>query len=126
LEDYPYSSYHHFLTQELPECLANAWIVKMTQGDRETIKDLLTAPVDTKELTEMTKASSLIEAPAQKNSPDIKKLEKMLRGFSGIEERNKQIVKAYEQGYSQHMIAKVLGISQPAVHGVIKREGGCV
>jgi len=32
-----------------------------------------------------------------------------------------QIVKTYEQGYSQHRIAKVLGLSQPAVCGVIKR-----
>jgi predicted transcriptional regulator len=39
-----------------------------------------------------------------------------------IQERNKQILKAYTQGYSQHMIAKVMGISQPAVSGVIKRS----
>jgi len=37
-------------------------------------------------------------------------------------ERNKQILKAYKQGYSQHMIAKVLGISQPAVNGIIRRS----
>ncbi|QOR62412.1 helix-turn-helix domain-containing protein [Sulfurovum sp. ST-21] len=39
-----------------------------------------------------------------------------------IKERNKQMVKAYKQGYSQHMIAKVLGISQQAVGGVVKRS----
>ncbi len=33
-----------------------------------------------------------------------------------------QILKAIEKGYSQHGIAKVLGISQPAVHGVLKRS----
>jgi len=27
-----------------------------------------------------------------------------------------------EGGYSQHMIAKVLGISQPAVNGIIRRS----
>jgi len=36
------------------------------------------------------------------------------------------MVKAYEQGYSQHMIAKVLGVSQQAVFGVIKRSRKCV
>ncbi len=41
-------------------------------------------------------------------------------------ERNKQIVKAYEKGYSQHTIAKVVGISQQAVYGVIKRYRGKV
>jgi len=37
-------------------------------------------------------------------------------------ERNSKIVKAYAQGYSQHTIAKVLGLSQPVVFGVIKRS----
>ena len=37
-------------------------------------------------------------------------------------DRNSKIVKAYKEGYSQHMIAKVLGISQPAVFGIIKRS----
>ena len=36
--------------------------------------------------------------------------------------RNKQILKAYKEGYSQHMIAKVLDILQPAIYGVIKRN----
>lgn len=40
--------------------------------------------------------------------------------------RNKQILKAYKEGYSQHMIAKVLDISQPAIYGVIKRNKQCV
>ncbi|WP_295421896.1 helix-turn-helix domain-containing protein [Sulfurovum sp.] len=39
-----------------------------------------------------------------------------------LKERNATILKAYEKGYAQHMIAKVLGISQPAVYGVIKRS----
>ena len=45
------------------------------------------------------------------------KLTKMLTNAKEIQARNKQIIKAYEQGYSQHMIAKVLGISQPAAWG---------
>jgi predicted XRE-type DNA-binding protein len=39
-----------------------------------------------------------------------------------IKERNSKIVKAYKNGYSQHMIAKVLGISQPAVSGIVRRS----
>ncbi|WP_457607437.1 helix-turn-helix domain-containing protein [Nitratifractor sp.] len=38
-------------------------------------------------------------------------------------ERNKRIVEAYEEGYSQHRIAKVLGLAQPTVYGIIKRNG---
>ena len=64
------------------------------------------------------------EAPNSDKKPDEEKLKKMLLKVNDIEERNKQILKAYEQGYSQHMIAKVLGISQPAVHGVLKRDRG--
>jgi len=65
----------------------------------------------------------LIEAHNVDKKPDIKKLKKMLLPAKNIKERNKQIVKAYAQGYSQHMITKVLGLSQPAVYGVIKRSG---
>jgi len=46
----------------------------------------------------------------------------MLTYTKDLQERNTKIVKAYEQGYSQHMIAKVLGLSQPAIYGVIKRS----
>ena len=46
----------------------------------------------------------------------------MLLDNKDTKERNKQIVKAYEKGYYQHMIAKVLGVSQQAVFGVIKRN----
>jgi DNA-binding NarL/FixJ family response regulator len=70
-----------------------------------------------------TLKSSLIETTTQKRDPDIYKPKKMPNGYGNIRERNASIVKAYEQGYSRHMIAKVLGISQPAVHGVVKRSG---
>jgi len=65
---------------------------------------------------------SVVPISGQNKKPDIKKLTKMFEKIEDIKKRNKQIVKAYEQGYSQHMIAKVLGISQPAVNGVIRRS----
>ena len=45
----------------------------------------------------------------------------MLLDNKDIKERNKQIVKAYEKGYSQHMIAKVLELNQATVQRIIKR-----
>ena len=51
------------------------------------------------------------ETPNSDKKPDGEKLKKMLLKVNDIEERSKQILKAYEQGYSQYMIAKVLGIS---------------
>ena len=122
LEEYPYSSYHYFLKEEIPECLKNAWIVQNHGSDSEAIQAMLNSDVDTSILQELKKASSLIEAPNIDKKPDIEKLIKMLSDSKDIKARNKQIIKAYEQGYSQHMIAKVLGISQPAVYGVIKRS----
>jgi DNA-binding NarL/FixJ family response regulator len=82
---------------------------------------MIESSVDMDTLQELKKASALVEAPNIQKKPDIKKLEKMLSDHKDIQERNRQILKAYSQGYSQHIIAKVLGISQPAVSGVIKR-----
>ncbi len=90
--------------------------------DTEEIKAFLNADVDTSQLQELKSASSLVEAPNSNKKPDEKKLKKMLEKAKDTKERNTQILKAYKQGYSQHMIAKVLGISQPAVFGVIKRS----
>jgi len=122
LETYPYSSYHYFLKKEIRECLQNAWIVQHHGSDHEAIQVMLNSSLDSSVLQELKKASSLIEAPNIDKKPDIKKLTKMLLDTKDLEERNAKIVKAYEEGYSQHMIAKVLGLSQPAIHGVIKRS----
>jgi len=45
-----------------------------------------------------------------------------IKDITDIKQRNKVILQAIEQGYSQHMIAKVLGISQQVVYGVVKRS----
>ncbi|MEA3492323.1 MAG: helix-turn-helix domain-containing protein [Campylobacterota bacterium] len=92
------------------------------RGDHQAIETMLNSAVDISVFQELKKASSLIEAPNIDKKPDIEKLTKMLRDTKNLQERNSKIVKAYEQGYSQHMIAKVLGLSQPAVFGVIKRS----
>jgi len=124
LEEYPYSSYHYFLNyKEIPECLKSAWIVENFKEDKEAIEAFLSNPVDTGQLQELKKASSLVEAPNIDNIPKEEKLEELFQNITDIKERNKQILIAIEKGYSQHMIAKVLGISQPAVYGVVKRSG---
>lgn len=121
LEAYPYSSYHHFLEKQIPECLQNAWIVKNYQGDTEAIKAFIESDVDTAQLQEMKKASSLVEAPDVGNKPNIKTLKKRFKKPQETKKRNTAICKAYKDGYSQHMIAKVLGLAQSTVNGIIKR-----
>jgi len=54
--------------------------------------------------------------------PDILKLTKMLTHTKNIQIGNKQSLKAHKEGSSQHRVAKVLDISQPAIYGVIKRN----
>ena len=78
--------------------------------------------INTEQLSEMKKASSLVDAPNSDKKSDIKKLQKMFENKKELQKRNKTILKAYEKGYSQHMITKVLGVSQPAVSGTIKRS----
>ena len=123
LAEYPYSSYHYFLdSKNIPECLQNAWVVQNHKEDKEAIKAFLTTPVDTAQLQELKTASSLVEAPNSDNKPKIKELKKLFQNITDIKERNKIILQAIEKGYSQHSIAKVLGVSQQAVFGVIKRS----
>ena len=123
IKEYPYSSYHYFLNyKEIPECLKESWIVENYKEDAEAIEAFLTNPVDGSQLQELRKASSLVEAPNIDKRLDMQKLVKMFENIRDIKERNKQIIEAIKQGYSQHRVAKVLGISQPAVYGVIKRN----
>ena len=122
LSDYPYSSYHHFLKNKIPECLQNSWIVQNHGRDREAIEVMLNSTVDTSILEEIKKASSLIAASNNDKKLDKEKLTKMFTGITNMQERNRQVIKAYKEGYSQYKIAKVLDISQPAVNGVIKRS----
>jgi len=123
LAEYPYSSYHYFLDYEnIPECLQNAWIVQKHKEDKEAIEAFLTAPVDRQQLQELKTASSLVEAPNVDNKPKEEDLIMLFETIANKKDRNALILKAYEQDYSQHMIAKVLGVSQQAVFGVIKRS----
>ena len=89
--------------------------------DKEAIKAFLNSSVDSGELAEMKKASALVEAPNIDKKPDMKKLKKLFDKIETTQSRNVLIVKSYENGYSQHMIAKVLGLNQATVQRIIKR-----
>jgi len=122
LEEYLYSSYHYFLDyNNVPECLQNAWTVQNHKDDKEAIEAFLTSPVDRQQLQELKTASSLLSAPNVDNKPKIEDLLIIFKDVDEIKERNIAIVKAYKKGYSQHMIAKVLGLNQATVQRIIKR-----
>ena len=105
----------------MPECLKDSWIAQHYKEDKKAIEAFLAQPIDTTQLQELKKASSLVEAPNIDTKPDIDQLKRMLDKTQETQERNKQIVQAYQQGYSQHMIAKVLGLNQATVQRIIKR-----
>ena len=122
LGEYPYSSYHYFLeSSTVPECLKKSWIVQNYKNDVDAIKAFLNASVDAGMLQELKKESTLVEAPNIERKPNEEMLKKLLSRVKSKKERNTEILKAYKQGYSQHMIAKVLGLAQPTVNGIIHR-----
>ena len=80
-----------------------------------------TSPIDYTQLQELKTASSLIEAPNIDKRPRVEDCQRLFENINDIKKRNKMIAKAYKQGYSQHMVAKVLGLNQATVQRIIKR-----
>ncbi len=85
------------------------------------IRAVMEHPADKDDLLELKKASSLAEAPMADSENCLKELEQILLKAKDKKERNEVIMQAYEKGLSQHRIAQILKISQPAVSGIIKR-----
>jgi len=124
IEEYPYGTAHYFLREEpLPICLNNSYIAQNYQEDKAAIEAFLNSPIDGSILQQLKKGASLLEAPNIDHEAKEEDLKILFRDVTEKRDRNSKIVKAYKEGYSQHMIAKVLGISQPAVFGIIKRSG---
>jgi DNA-directed RNA polymerase specialized sigma subunit len=92
------------------------------KDDKEAIKAFLNSIADSSQLQELKTASSLVEAPNIDKKPNEEKLRKILSIAKDIKERNRFIIEYYTQGYSQHLMAKILNISQSAIYGVIKRS----
>ncbi len=119
--EYPYQSAYYILNDlELPSCLENSWIVKNFSNKNE-IKSFLNSPPDKDTLKELKKASMLVEAAQKDNKLTIDKLQKFFSNIKNKKDRNIKIYQAYKNGYSQHMIAKFLGLSQPTISAIIKR-----
>ena len=124
IEEYPYGTAHYFLREEpLPICLNNSYIAQNYQEDKAAIEAFLNSPIDGSILQQLKKGASLLEAPNIDHEAKEEDLKILFRDVTEKRDRNSKIAKAYKEGYSQHMIAKVLGISQPAVFGIIKRGG---
>ncbi len=120
--EYPYQSAYYILNDlELPICLKNSWLVQ-NFSQKSEIKNFLNSSIDKDVLKELKSASMLVEAVQKSNKPNIEKLQKFFSKTKDRKDRNKKIVQAYKNGYSQHMIARTLGLSQPTVSAIIKRN----
>jgi len=124
VEDYPYSSAYHFLSNEPNALLHNSWIMTQFQNDKEAIREYLYSKIDREQLQELKTASSLVEASNIETKPDEKALIKHLSKAKDTKERNQRILQAYQQGYSQHLIAKVLELNQATINRIVKRTKG--
>jgi len=123
-EEYNYSTAHYFLREEkLPQCLKNSYIAQNYENDKEVIEAFLHSPIDGSVLQQLKKGASLLEAPNIDKRPKEEELKQLFENITDIKERNSRIVKAYKEGYSQHMMAKVLGLAQSTVSGIVKRYG---
>jgi len=122
LKSYPYSSYRYFLDMKnLSNCLQNSWIAQHYHGDIKAIEEFLNAPADITKIQELKTSSSLIETPNIEIEPNIDELLKLFKDIKDTKERNITILKAYQDGYSQHMIAKALQLNQSTINRIINR-----
>ncbi len=124
VEEYSYSTAHYFLNEEpIPICLKDSYMAQNYQNDKEAIEAFLYSPIDSSVLQQLKRGASLVEAPNIDKRPKEEDLKVMFENITDIKERNSKIVQAYKDGYSQHMMAKVLGLSQSTVSGIVKRYG---
>ena len=121
LRDYEFSSYNSFLGRGKPlRCLENSLIFNNYKTVQER-KEFFEREYDKDDLKIIAKTSNSIVAPLNKKELSLKKLYKLLENFETKIQRNKKIKDAIILGYSQSQIAKVLGLSQPAITSILKK-----
>lgn len=124
LGEYKYSSYCSFIEVTKPlACLRNSFIFENFSTIQERIDFFESAEYEHL-LDEIKKASNLVVTNVKEKKPDLKVLKKMFAKVANNDERNRQILKACNEGYSQHAIAECLQISQPQINRIIKKTRG--
>ena len=124
LSDYRYSSYLAFAEEAKPiECLKESFMFKEFR-DRQDRIGFFESPADERILEEIKKASNLVVTSVKDKKLDSKKLKGLFKNVKDTGDRNEKILKAYNEGYSQHAIAQCLQLSQPQINRVIKKLRG--
>ncbi len=121
LNDYPYSSYRTFNETQKPiTCLLESIMLTEFSG-REDRVEFFESWYDEDVLREIKKSSRLVVSSMGSNELPLEALKSLFKMYSDKNARNMKIIEAVEKGYSQHAIAKVLGVSQGTVSHVIKK-----
>ena len=118
--DYHYSAYSAFIEEATPiQCLRESIMFTDFANPQERIAFFESTEYEHL-LDEIKKASNLVVTHVKEKKPDPKRLEAMFSNIRETGERNQQILRAYDEGYSQHAIAMYLGFTQPYIHKIIK------
>jgi len=121
LSEYEFSSYSSFVHKaESIKCLEQSLMFEDFKRVEERV-EFFKSDYDQNDLKMVAKASNSIVAPLIKEEPSLEVLQQILNEFSSKPERNEKIKVAISQGYSQSQIAKVLGLSQPAITNILKK-----
>ena len=122
LGEYKYSSYPAFSEQVEPiSCLRSSLVFEKYPNITERIEFIQYAH-DERILDEIRKASNLVVTSIKEKKTNIHKLEKELKKVKDIQERNKLIIEANKEGFSQHLLSKVTDLSQSQVGRIILKD----
>ena len=124
LGEYKYSSYLSFIEVATPITCLQASFMFEDFTDKQDRIEFFECAVDERLLDEIKKASNLVVTSVQEKKPDPEKLKAMFKKVKDNGERDRQILKACNEGYSQHAIAECLQLSQPYVNRIIKKMRG--
>ena len=120
--EYSYSSYLSFVEEaKVISCLRES--VMFTQFLKlEDRVEFFESWYDEGVLLEIQKSSRLVVSSMGNKELPLEGLKARFEKYSSKDERNIKIVEAVEAGYSQHMIAKEVGVSQGAISNVMKKS----
>ena len=120
--NYPYSTARYFLDTPIKEdWLSKSWMATHYTQDGDFIKMFLNMSVDNSILRLLKKESRDLEEKVMDKKITTMQLDRFFSIDMSKKSRNIKIVEASQKGFSQYQIAECLGISQPAVHIIIKR-----
>ena len=122
LGEYKYSSYIAFSEKEKAiACLQSSFVFEKYPNVTDRVEFIQYAH-DERILDEIKKASNLVVTSIKDKKPNINKLEKELKKVKDVNERNKLIFKANKEGFSQHLLSKVIGISQSQIGRIVLKQ----